>query len=78
MNHDVIMQMGEATGMNMDEPNAIVEKIIQAIEADKKDCYFGFPESLFVRINALLPRVVDMALTGQNKIAKTFLKNKGE
>ncbi len=78
MNHDVIMQMGEATGMNMDEPNAIVEKIIQAIEADKKDCYFGFPESLFVRINGLLPRVVDMALTGQNKIAKTFLKNKGE
>jgi len=78
MNHDVIMQMGEATGMNMDEPNAIVEKIIQAIEADKKDCYFGFPESLFVRINALLPRVVDMALAGQNKIAKTFLKNKGE
>jgi len=74
MNHDVIMQMGEATGMNMDEPSAIVEKIIRAIEADKKDCYFGFPESLFVRINALLPRLVDMALAGQNKLAKTFLK----
>lgn len=73
MNHDKIMQMGEATGMNMDEPNTIVEKIIQAIEKDKKDSYFGFPESLFVRVNALLPRLVDKALAGQNKIAKTFL-----
>ncbi|MDX8397820.1 MAG: SDR family oxidoreductase [Mariprofundaceae bacterium] len=73
MNDDRVMQMGVATGMNMDEPEIIVGKIIEAIESDKKDCYFGFPESLFVRINALLPRIVDMALAGQNKIAQTFL-----
>jgi len=78
MNNDAVMKMGEATGMNMDEPDAVVAKIVQAIEADKKDCYLGFPESLFVRINAILPRLVDMALAGQNKIAKTFLKDKGE
>jgi len=42
MNHDKIMQMGEATGMNMDEPDAIVEKIIQAIEADKKIVTLAF------------------------------------
>ena len=73
MNNDAVMKMGEATGMNMDEPDVIVEKIIQTIESDKKDSYFGFPESLFVRVNALLPRLVDKALAGQNKIAKTFL-----
>lgn len=76
MNNDKVMLMGEATGMNMDEPHVVVAKIIQAIETDKKDSYFGFPESLFVRVNALLPRLVDKALAGQNKIAKTFL-NKG-
>ncbi|MDQ6967674.1 MAG: SDR family oxidoreductase [Mariprofundaceae bacterium] len=73
MNDNAVMKMGEATGMNMDEPDAIVEKIIRAIEQDKKDSYFGFPEALFVRVNALLPRLVDKALAGQNKIAKTFL-----
>lgn len=78
MNNAAVMKMGEATGMNMDEPELVVKKIIQAIESDKKDCYFGFPESLFVRVNALLPRLVDLALAGQNKIAKTFLKHKGE
>ena len=78
MNSDAVMKMGEATGMNMDEPNAVVQKIIAAIGAEKKDCYFGFPESLFVRVNALLPRLVDKALAGQNKIAKTFLASKGK
>jgi len=73
MNDAAVMKMGVATGMNMDEPDVVVEKIIQAIEADKKDCYFGFPESLFVRVNSLFPRLVDKVLAGQNKIAKTFL-----
>jgi len=78
MNNDKIMQMGKATGMNMDEPTEVVSKIMATITADKKDRYFGFPESLFVRVNALFPRLVDKALAGQNKIAKTFLKIKGE
>lgn len=74
MNTDVVMRMGEATGMNMDDPEAIVSKIIAAIEADKKDAYFGFPESLFVRLNGLLPRIVDGALTAQSRIARSFAK----
>jgi len=74
MNSNVVMRMGEATKMNMDEPEAVVGKIIAAIEADKKDTYFGFPESLFVRVNGLLPRLVDGALAAQNRIARTFAK----
>jgi len=74
MNSDVVMRMGEATKMNMDEPELVVAKIIEAIESDKKDAYFGFPESLFVRINALLPRIVDGSLAAQNRITRAFAK----
>jgi len=74
MNSDAVMRMGEAVKMNMDEPEAVVAKIVAAIEAEKKDAYFGFPESLFVRVNALLPRIVDGALAAQNRIAKSFAK----
>ena len=74
MNSDVIMRMGEATGMNMDEPELVVEKIIAAIENDRKDVYLGFPESLFVRINGILPRIVDGAVAAQNRIARKFAK----
>ena len=74
MNSDAVMRMGEAVKMNMDEPEAVVAKIVAAIESGKKDTYFGFPESLFVRVNALLPRIVDGALAAQNRIAKSFAK----
>jgi len=74
MNTDAVNRMGEATGMNMDAPEAVVAKIIAAIEADRKDAYFGFPESLFVRLNAVLPRIVDGALAAKNRIAGTFAK----
>ena len=74
MNSDAVMRMGEAVKMNMDEPEAVVSRIVAAIEAGKKDAYFGFPESFFVRVNALLPRIVDGALAAQNRIAKSFAK----
>jgi len=74
MNTEAVNRMGVATGMNMDEPEAVVVRIVAAIEADKKDTYFGFPESLFVRVNAVLPRLVDGALAAQNRVAKAFAK----
>ena len=41
-----IMQMGAAIKVNMDEPAPIAAKILKAIEAEKKEAYFGFPVSL--------------------------------
>jgi len=75
MNTDRVMRMGEATNMNMDEPEAVVERIVEAIRRERKDVYLGFPESLFVRINMLLPRLVDKALAAQNRIARKFAKS---
>jgi short-subunit dehydrogenase len=74
MNSDAVMRMGEATGMNMDAPADVVKRIIAAVDNDRKDIYFGFPEALFVRINVLFPRLVDRALAAQNRIARKFAK----
>lgn len=75
LNTDTIMQMGKATGMNMDEPEAVAAKIARAITGRAKDVYLGFPEKLFVRLNAILPRIVDRALAAQNRIARGFAKS---
>lgn len=77
INTGPIMRMNEATKTNMDEPEDVVRNIVAAIEAEKKDVYFGWPESLFVRINAILPRLVDKALAAQNRIARSFAKGDG-
>jgi len=74
INTGPIMRMNEATGTNMDDPEDVVRSIVAAIEGRRKDVYLGWPESLFVRINAILPRIVDKALAAQNRIARRFAK----
>jgi short-subunit dehydrogenase len=76
LNSDLIMQMGKATGMNMDEPEQVAARIARAIAGRDKDVYLGFPESLFVRVNAVLPRIVDRALAAQDRIARGFAKSR--
>lgn len=73
LNSSKVMQLAKIVKMNMDTPEHVVEKIIQAISKKKKDVFIGFPESLFVRINAILPRVVDKALAADDKKARTLL-----
>ena len=74
LNTAAVYQMAEATGMHMDTPEWVSKKVIEALRKDKKDVYLGFPESLFVRINAILPRLVDLALRKQNQTMSTFAK----
>ena len=74
LNSSAIYRMADAVKMNMDEPEWVAAKIVDAIVKERKDVYLGFPESLFVRINALLPRVVDGALKKQNHKMMTFTK----
>jgi short-subunit dehydrogenase len=76
LNTDAVYRMAEEVKMNMDEPEWVAERIVTGIEKERKDVYLGFPESLFVRINALLPRLVDGALRKQN--TKMFPYTKGE
>ena len=59
--------------MAMDPPEKVAARMVQAIEDDAHDVYIGFPESLFVRVNALLPKLVDGALLKNDQIAKEIL-----
>ena len=73
LNSEKILQLAARTNMAMDVPELVAKRMIEAIESDAKDVYIGFPESLFVRINALLPRIVDGALAKNDCIAKEIL-----
>ena len=67
-----VMEYAKLTSMNMDKPEYTARQIVKAIRARKKDVYIGFPESLFVRVNALMPRIVDAALAKNDRKAKTL------
>lgn len=75
LNEDAVVELNRRTGIAMDEPEAVAALIVQAIESDAKDCYIGWPEKFFARLNGLLPRLVDNALKKNNKVARELLRH---
>ena len=73
MNTDSVYKMAKETGMNFDSPGRVANEIISAIVNDKKSHFIGFPEKIFVRINAVLPNLVDKALYKKTLIARKYV-----
>jgi len=74
LNSNAVYDMAKEVKMNMDKPEAVAKQIVQSIIKDHKEKYIGFPESLFIRINAIIPALVDMATRSQNKIAEKYIQ----
>ncbi len=74
LNTGPVMRMAAAVKMNMDEPDQVANQIAAAMAKGRDEVYLGFPESLFVRINALFPRLVDRALRKQNRTMAPFAR----
>ncbi len=62
-----VLQFAALTKMAMDEPDQVARQILDAVAARRNDVYLGFPEALFVRLNAIAPRLVDRALAASDR-----------
>lgn len=76
INAGPVARMSAAMKVNMDDPDIVAASIVRAIEQDKKELYIGFPESLFVRINAILPGLVDNSLRKQVQEIRDYAAGK--
>ncbi|WP_207904293.1 SDR family oxidoreductase [Shewanella fodinae] len=73
LNSQEMQDMNQQLGNKTDSPEWVAEQLCQALAQRRQgDVYLGWPESLFVRINALLPNVVDKSLLKQLPIIKRF------
>jgi short-subunit dehydrogenase len=72
INSSAVYRMAEALRMNLDAPETVAARIVAAMVRNRKDCYLGWPESLLVRINGLLPRLVDRAVRKQIGAMREF------
>ena len=43
----------------MDAPGFVAEQLADQLEAGRRERFFGWPERLFVKLNALFPSLVD-------------------
>jgi short-subunit dehydrogenase len=71
-NRSVVTRMADALKMNQDEPESVAASVIATIERDGRESYLGWPEKLFVRINSVLPRLVDPSLVKQVDLMRPF------
>lgn len=76
INGEVETQLNTALGSKLDQPAWVAEQLIKQLSGRKKRAYLGFPESLFVRINGLLPALVDNALGKKLPIIKQILSQR--
>ncbi|GEM_PF-17093 len=61
-----IIAMNEEQGIAMDNPTEVANDIVNFIEKERAiECYLGWPERFFVKVNGLFPRLVDNAISKQ-------------
>lgn len=66
MNSAAVIELNRELGNAMDRPEVVVNELIRMLTARSGGDYFlGWPEKLFVRINGMLPGIVDAALSKQ-------------
>ena len=76
LNSDKIVAMNNELGTTMDKPSVVADAVMRVIgRRGSLDKYMGWPEKLFVKINALLPSLVDNSLRKQLPIIRRFAKH---
>ncbi|KJK07406.1 MULTISPECIES: SDR family oxidoreductase [Pseudomonas] len=65
MNSPAAQALNDALKASVDDPQAVAAAVIHAIAGDRTTLYLGWPERFFVRLNSLLPNLVDRSLRKQ-------------
>ena len=76
MNAENVVAMNDELKVSMDEPLAVAMQVQNAIRNEREELYLGWPEKFFVKLNGLLPRLVDQALRKQLPVIQRFAKSK--
>lgn len=72
LNASNVNDLNIALGNKADSPDFVADEILESIRSDRAICYLGWPEKLFVKINAMLPGIVGKSLVGKLDIIKRY------
>jgi hypothetical protein len=65
MNDALQRQVNQAMGVTSDMPESVATQIADAMTSKQTERFLGWPERLFVKVNALFPGIVDRSLERQ-------------
>lgn len=72
MNPERVHQLNQALGNKVDEPQFLADKIARQLERGRSRLQIGGLEKIQVKINGLVPRLVDLALSRQLATIKQY------
>ncbi len=72
LNSDAVTHLNKALGNKTDTPDQVAEGLIKLLQNNTHQMFMGWPEKLFVRVNALFPHIVHTALAKKLPIIKQF------
>lgn len=76
MNEAHVVAMNKELNVAMDDPDVVAAAVVNALCNERREIFLGWPEKLFVRLNSLLPRLVDQALRKQLPVIKRFARTR--
>lgn len=65
MNSDAAKAMNAELKIGEDTPEQVASTVVAALERDRLRVQMGFAEKVFIRVNAMLPTLVDRAMSGK-------------
>ena len=73
INNDDVVSMNNELGTKMDEAEHVAKQLVSFLKESTSNKFLGFPENLFIRINSILPGIVDKSIYKQLPIIKRYL-----
>ncbi|WP_323953850.1 SDR family oxidoreductase [Aeromonas hydrophila] len=75
LNSEAAYEMNAELGTHTDSPQDVAEEAVIALCNETRRSWLGWPEKLFVRLNSLLPGLVDRALAKQKPIIERYARH---
>ena len=72
MNSASAEQLNLELGVAMDPPERVALELVALLKSSATSAVIGWPEKLFVKVNALLPGIVDRALRAKLSLIRAF------
>lgn len=74
LNSDAMDELNRQLGNQIDDPERVADAVVALLSSRRRNAVIGWPESLFARVNAVLPSLVDGALVKQLPLIRQFIK----
>jgi len=72
INTNSVTQLNNALGSDIDEPTIVAEQLLQFIRSERQSLHIGWPEKMFVKVNALFSSLVSRNIRRQLPTIKHF------